>query len=245
MPLTTSFSLLPNKQKRTYESALQQIKETCLREGFYLSLEVVHVDCEVGLYDSVRKVFSGIKVRLCYFHISDAIRKNKARLGLVPLGKKNKSLKTWMCSLSQMFWFPPQLIPNTWAAMWDQLDADMKTNEKVLGMRQYMQNTWIPTAFPICKKSTKFDVLTTNLFDIEDSETNNNTMESYNARLKTRFGTHPNIFRLSTCKCKVMFAMSFYMRSCISTGFNPNLHGGGGGGGQIPFTATKVKELSS
>ena len=67
-PFTTSFSLLPNKKKTTYESAIHQIKETVTREGYMWDPSTVHVDCEVGLYKAVRRVFPGIDTKLCWIN---------------------------------------------------------------------------------------------------------------------------------------------------------------------------------
>ena len=49
IPVTTSFSLLPNKRMDTYVSALRHIKETAAKDGFILDFVYVHVDCEKGL----------------------------------------------------------------------------------------------------------------------------------------------------------------------------------------------------
>ena len=55
----------------------------------------VHVDCEVALYTTVPKVFPDIQVRLCYFHITKAIKDKKGKLGLIAAMKKNIGLCTW------------------------------------------------------------------------------------------------------------------------------------------------------
>ena len=193
-PFTTSFSLLPNKKKTTYESAIHQIKETVTREGYMWDPSTVHVDCEVGLYKAVRRVFPGIDTKLCWFHTSDAQRKTKGKLGLLPLIRQNKSLKWWTAKLNQMNWVPPTSMPKVWALLWDQLDDSMKENAKVLEMKQYMERNWVPTSLPLKKNAKRFDVLMTNHFDTVDGETNNNISEGYNARLKIRFGNHPNLF---------------------------------------------------
>ena len=156
----------------------------------------VHVDCEVGLFEAVRKVFPGIDTKLCWFHTSDAQQMRKAKLGLLPIIRQNKSLKGWTSMLNQMNWVPPTSMPRVWELLWDQLDESMKENAKVLQMKDYMERNWVPTSLPLKKNATKFDVLMTNHFDSVDDETNNNISEAYNARLKIRFGNHPNIFRL-------------------------------------------------
>ena len=145
-------------------------------------------------------MFPNIQVRLCYFHVLKAMKEKRGKLGLIPLMKHNKSLRTWLKHINQIFWFPIALIPRVWDCMFARLDEDMQSHPQVLAMKAYMESTYIHTSFPIMPGLPKFSPFMTNLFEYEDEVTTNNNSESNNFRVNTRFGRRPNINKFCSSK---------------------------------------------
>jgi hypothetical protein len=105
-PYTTSFSLIPNKLTTTYQSALQHIKNNSNCEGYPLSYDYVHVDCEVSLFKAVKHVFPGIVVRLCWFHVVDQLRKHLSKYGLIPLRQNDEEFREFYHRNRHLFFIP-------------------------------------------------------------------------------------------------------------------------------------------
>jgi hypothetical protein len=62
----------------------------------------------------------------------------------------------------------------------------------------YNIHTWVPDESPVTPGCTLFDPFMTNQFEHEDDDTNNNTSESYNSRLRSRLGDHPNFHKFTS-----------------------------------------------
>ena len=85
---TIGWALLPNKLEKTYKEVLQKFKDICSEADQPLDFSYVHQDCEVAMINAVKCVFPDAEIKLCLFHIEDAIWRKVNSLGLKPLLKK-------------------------------------------------------------------------------------------------------------------------------------------------------------
>jgi hypothetical protein len=79
---TIGSALLPNKMEQTYVDVLKLFKDCCERENIYLDFNYAHHDCERSIINAVKKEFPQTQIKLCWFHIVDAIRKQANSHGL-------------------------------------------------------------------------------------------------------------------------------------------------------------------
>ena len=82
---TIAYALLPDKKEKTYNDTLKAILEVCTE----MDVAYVHCDCEQGLVNAVERHFPNAQIRLCFFHVSDAIRRRVSSQGLRGTLRKN------------------------------------------------------------------------------------------------------------------------------------------------------------
>ena len=123
-----AFILMPNKLQQTYTQSLDLVKEMCASNVVQLRFDYLHTDCEMALINAIRHVLPETEIRLCRFHVVDAIRRQADTLGLRPVIKNNVNFKTFYDRAKQVFFFPTTL----WSCVWELITNDL--NEATLGM---------------------------------------------------------------------------------------------------------------
>ena len=131
-------ALLPNKLESTYREVFEKLKAECVANGTPMDLIYVHHDCEMAIINAVRFVFSTASIRLCRFHVVDAIRRHANSLGLRPLLRARGDLKKFYARIRQVFCFPPDLQPRVWTLLLSFLGRDTKELPPVVAFLDYL-----------------------------------------------------------------------------------------------------------
>ena len=190
---TIAYALLPNKKEKTYSDVLHKMKDICATAGHATDFAFVHSDCEHAIINSVRTHFPETDIRLCHFHVADAIRRQVASLGLKAMVGSCPDFRALYETSRNLFYFPSQTWPALWENTLSSLNKDVLSQPAVTKFVKYMETVWVPTTLPIRNNSVQFRPTNTCLFKGDDGTLTNNFSESYNARLKTKFGNDPNL----------------------------------------------------
>ena len=135
---TVATALLPNKQEKTYTEVLEKLVEVCASAGKELDFVFVHSDCEQAIINSVKKVFSQCRPRLCRFHVVDAIRRFANGNGLRPIINQRSDFKRFYGRVRQIFFFPPSLWPRVWNILVSLLGNETKEIPAVQRFLSYL-----------------------------------------------------------------------------------------------------------
>ena len=135
---TVATALLPNKQEKTYTEVLEKLVEVCASVGKELDFVFVHSDCEQAIINSVKKVFSQCRPRLCRFHVVDAIRRFANGNGLRPIINQRSDFKRFYGRVRQIFFFPPSLWPRVWNILVSLLGNETKEIPAVQRFLSYL-----------------------------------------------------------------------------------------------------------
>ena len=132
-----AFALLPNKLETTYREMLEKVKEVCEEQGVCLDFIYLHSDCEVAIINSVKAVFPNCQIRLCRFHIVDAIRRKANALGLRPIINRNDDFKAFYGRLREILNLPPHVWPQALDVVKGQLQPETKAIPAVQSFIEY------------------------------------------------------------------------------------------------------------
>ena len=135
-PLCTA--LLPNKLQETYKEVFEMFLAVCQDNGYDLDAAYVHSDCENAIINSVRAVFPSTQLRLCRFHVVDAIRRHANSLGLRGVINRRPDFKRYYTRVRQIFFFPVHLWPRLLRAMGSQLEANTTAIPAVQQFMDYL-----------------------------------------------------------------------------------------------------------
>ena len=72
---TLAYALLPDKKESSYFDVLKAIRDLCRSKGKPLNFKYCHSDCERAILNAVTKIFPNVDLRVCHFHVADAIRR--------------------------------------------------------------------------------------------------------------------------------------------------------------------------
>ena len=125
-PLATA--LLPNKLQDTYKEVFELFLAVCQENGHDLDAIYVHCDCEMAIINAVRAVFPSTQLRLCRFHVVDAIRRHANSLGLRGVINRRPDFKRFYNRVRQIFFFPIHL----WPRLLKTIDAQLEANTKAI-----------------------------------------------------------------------------------------------------------------
>ena len=80
--LTIAHALFPNKQEQTYKDVLQKVQDVYTEADKPINFMEAHMDCEKAIINATKAVFPNCTIQLCYFHVTDAICRHAAMVGL-------------------------------------------------------------------------------------------------------------------------------------------------------------------
>ena len=135
-PIATA--LCPNKLETTYHELLEKLKTTCEENGRQLDFVYAHSDCEMAIINAVRKVFPSVQIRLCRFHIIDAIRRYCNSKGLRGIINRRADFKRFYTRIRQVFFFPCHMWPRLFKLLVEQLGPETKAIPGVMDFVDYM-----------------------------------------------------------------------------------------------------------
>ena len=186
-------ALLPNKDGKTYLELLQKIRDVCRESGKEIDLVYVHSDCERAIINAIQAVFPTAQVRLCRFHVLDAIRKWGNLHGLRPIIKGRDDFKKFWYRLFQIFHFRPDDYPLVFRQITAQLGRETRALPLVQNFLDYVVRSWVPDRLPIRPKSCLHHPSMTTCFQSDSGTLTNNDAETYNYRMKKVLGDHPSL----------------------------------------------------
>ena len=135
-PIATA--LMPNKLETSYRDVLEKIQDICQEHGYELEFVYAHCDCEYAIINAIRVVFPCVQVRLCRFHVVDAIRRQADGRGLRRVINSHSDFKKLYTRSRQVFFFPTELWPQLWEHMKKQLSDATQDIEAVQNFLVYM-----------------------------------------------------------------------------------------------------------
>ena len=114
------------------------IGSVCAEQGKPLDPGFVHCDCEPALINSSKSIFQNALIRLCRFHVVDAIRRHGNGNGLRPIINKNSAFKRFYHQLRQIFFFPIREWPRIWHLILNAVDLDTRSIPAVAVFLDYL-----------------------------------------------------------------------------------------------------------
>ena len=136
---TIGTALLPNKRETTYKELLQKMVDVVKDgTGKTLNFEYVHSDCEQGILNAVRAIFPDAEIKLCRFHILDAVRRNFNSIGLRSQLKHMGDLRRFYARVKQILFFPPPLWPRIWKILVAFLTQELRDNPLIQKFLDYL-----------------------------------------------------------------------------------------------------------
>ena len=131
-------ALMPNKLESTYTEVLELVKAHSESKGVPLDFAYMHMDCEMAVINSFRHVFPGMQIRLCSFHVIDAMRRHANTTGLRPVIKHNPNFSQFYYRVRQIYFFPITIWPRLWKLLKSKLDKDTLDIPAVEGYLHYL-----------------------------------------------------------------------------------------------------------
>ena len=131
-------ALMPNKLETTYYDVFETLREICEENGVELDFVYVHCDCENAVVNSLKKVFPATQIRLCRFHVVDAIRRNADEIGLRPMKKTHPDYNLFYNRIKQIFFFPIQFWPRLWKLLTNLLGSETSAHPMVQAFLAYL-----------------------------------------------------------------------------------------------------------
>ena len=95
-PLATA--LLPNKLQATYQEIFEAFNDLCDADFVF-----IHGDCEKSMNNAVQNIWPSAQLRLCRFHVLDAIRRHANSLGLRSIINRRPDFKKYYARIRQVF----------------------------------------------------------------------------------------------------------------------------------------------
>ena len=138
---TIATALLPNKQEKTYTEMLKCIAKTYEENGKTFDFVFVHCDCEQGLINAIQSVIISAEVKLCRFHVVDAIRRHGNSHGLRQAMKQFPDFKRFYGRVRQIFFYPPKVWPKIWNVLVEQMTPEAKCHPDINHFLDYLVRT--------------------------------------------------------------------------------------------------------
>ncbi|XP_066598840.1 uncharacterized protein [Prorops nasuta] len=175
--------LATSKSQQLYSAILNFMKLKIIPN---LEPDIIHVDYETALQNALFFHFPRSKIRGCYFHFVQSIRKNAKKLKIFK-GFKNLLPETQMEILFYLrLLYNIPLLPNfllqTGFHLIKRKIEQSNVRNKFDKLLLYIERYWINIVDP----------RTVSVFN-EKTRTNN-VIERYHRILKEKFGSHPNLF---------------------------------------------------
>jgi len=173
-------ALMESKNQGLYEAVFQKIKE--LAPNFLP--QNLMADFELGMQNSLKKVWNDGDVRGCRFHFGQALMRKIGNLKLIKDYRSNRLVRKWLRKSMAMCTLPSEKIQLAWSQHCMGLVAFNGDLRKKLNIfRRYFERFWMKNVTPQC-----FSV-----FGITNKT--NNFSESFNSAIKKSFKvSHPGFW---------------------------------------------------
>ena len=122
----------------SYEELFKKMVEVCASAGKKLDPLYFHCDCECAIINAVKCVFPNAQIKLCRFHVVDAMRRNGNQVGLRRVMNQRADCKKFFARIRQILFFPPRLWPRALKVIWNKLGAETKAHPVVIAFYEYL-----------------------------------------------------------------------------------------------------------
>ncbi|CAF1014771.1 unnamed protein product [Brachionus calyciflorus] len=177
-----AYIFLENKNTKTYVIVLEQLRNIC----FPKNLKKIMCDFESALMKSVNSVFPDVILKGCWFHYSQAIRKNLFSLGFKFNYLNDWKFKFWVKRFISIPLIPVENIIQAFNIIIEEIPLN---DEKIINFIKYYQKQWLNGS------------ISPEIWNHHDSQKRtNNDLEGYHSKL-TKFlpKYHPKFSDMITC----------------------------------------------
>ena len=112
--------------------------DVCASAGKILDFTYFHCDCERGIINAVKSVFPNAQIKLCRFHVVDAMRRNGNQMGFRKVMNQHADCKKFFSRVRQILFYPPCLWPRVLKILWDELGTGSKAHPVVIAFYEYL-----------------------------------------------------------------------------------------------------------
>ena len=176
-------ALLPTKDEVSYMRMFQILQQAAQRYGMELQPNIVNIDFEMAMINTVQQIFPESKIRGCLFHYSQAVWRKVQNLGLTVRYREDREFIRLVRRASALPLVPMESFPEVWMEAMNEADYVAATQ-----FMDYMTETWVYNL------GTLFPMELWNQFDNLDSCRTNNHLEAWHSVINRELGQpHPNI----------------------------------------------------
>ena len=155
------FVLMPNELERTFVRAFEVVKPLM---GSYNETCTAHVDCQLAAVNAIRVVF-GCSIRICLFHLNQAVWRSVSRFGLAGYYNNTRfpKLHVWIRRLFALPFLPEDAINSNFDVLFerDAIHGPIHVEDECLDAFQklvrYYKTFWL-TRVPMkmwCNNTTR------------------------------------------------------------------------------------------
>ena len=188
-----TYMLLPNKQGQTYDHALYELKILLNH-----SPSNIYIDFEQAVIKSIQRIFPNCAVGGCYFHWKKSIFANIGFKGCLPLFHENEAFQVGVDLLYTLSLLPTTDVKKAFDdIVAPYFEDNFQDNEEVDNFVRYFERAFIGRQLRAGKRSNPlFPIDMWNIRErvLNDFQTTNNAVESWNARWNNSLGTNHNIY---------------------------------------------------
>lgn len=181
---TTSFSILKNKNQKTYETLFKQLKInlTKFNNNLPLSPKNFHCDFEKAISNAVLKIFPASNIKFCIWHYKRALEIQKNKICYNEVDTNNRVFILYR-SITNFPFINPEYIYD----IYNKFKEESETNnyKHFLEFLDYFKKTYLIT----------YEIKYWNYYDHIEHITNN-ACESFNNYLNNIFSKKPTFFKL-------------------------------------------------
>lgn len=182
------YLLLPNKNKKTYQKALDVIK-TMIRN---YSPEEIILDFEPAFFKTFHKMFPQCRLKGCLFHFSDCVWRHVQEFGLQKLYSEDIAFMSSVKMLIALSFVPSEDVIYAYEILIS--SRYFVQNEELFNnLLNYFENTWIGSKRRNNdRKKPLFDIDMWNNFNdvINNLPRTNNAVEGWHNAFSGRVGKH-------------------------------------------------------
>jgi hypothetical protein len=192
------FAMLPNKQKITYETLFNKIKEMV---GVPSRVQTIITDFEKAVFSACEKVFPDAVHKGCRFHMNAAIWRKLGDLGLHPLFHQNQHFQEFIYKIYSLSYVPEDQVVSTYNDVilpivqygLDEYQDWIEYSDELEQFGIYYSNTWITW------RNGRAPLFSPSLWNHytsvkEDEPQTNNMLESHNRTWNSLVGYKPNVW---------------------------------------------------
>ncbi|RNA35029.1 Ragulator complex LAMTOR3 [Brachionus plicatilis] len=159
-----AYIFLQNKITTTYVIAFEQLRNIC----FPKNLKRVMIDFELALMKSVISVFPGVQLMGCWFHFTQAIRKNVFSNGLKAIYLNDWKFRFWIKRFMTLALIPIDKLQHAIDIIIEELP---EKNSKYISFIKYFQKQWLNGA------------ISPQIWNLNSQKRTNNDLEGFHSKL--------------------------------------------------------------